>query len=145
MESMNLKDIVVSIREVCLIAVFVLLLATPKWINERLQDAGFKSLDLGIAKWEKTIEESKKEVEEVKQTTEAAQQSLNQISSKLENLTSNSALNNPVALRREVQQLKVQVDESASALDRSKRELQQSLKNHDILLKDIKSTELNRN
>ncbi len=143
MEGMNFKDLVVSIREVCLIAVFVLFLATPKWVNERLEDAGLTSVNLGFALWERTLEESRKEVEVVEQATAATQEQLNQISGKLERLTTNASFGNAPALRREVQQLKVQVDASALDLNRSQKELQKSLSNHNIILKDIKKVQKN--
>lgn len=143
MEGLNFKDVVVSIRELCLIGVFVLFLATPKWINEKLEEAGFKSVNLGFAVWERTLEESKKEVEVVRQTTAATQEKLTQISGKLEQLTTNANLRNATVLRREVQQLKVQVDASSKDLDRSQLELKESLKNHNIILKDFKSAQKN--
>ncbi len=139
MESLNFKDLVVSIREICLIAVFVLFLVMPKWINQRLEDAGFTNVNLGFAQWERTLEESRKEVEEVEQATMATQDKLNQVSQKLESLTVRADLRSSPALRREVLQLKAQVDVSASDLNRSQKELQKSLSNHNIILKDIKN------
>lgn len=135
---MSIKDIIVTVREAFIVLIFILLLATPEWINNRLEAAGFRKIDFfGLAEWEDQVEESKKEVEEVKKTTEEAQKELTQISTKLENLTSNPTFSNPTFFKREVNKLRAEVDASAYKLDRSKLELQKSLENHNILLHEI--------
>lgn len=134
---MNIKEILVAIREACIILVFVLLLAMPKWVNNRLENAGFKSLDLGFAEWEARIEESKREVEDVKQYTEETQEQLAQVSEKLEQLTLSPNFSNSAVLKRQVNALRVEVDQSNQKLMRSNLELERSIDNHRFLLNEV--------
>nr|WP_299167455.1 hypothetical protein [uncultured Allomuricauda sp.] len=136
---MQIKDIIVTVREALIVLLFVLLLTTPSWIKNRLETAGFQKIDMGFAEWESRIEASKKEVEDVKSTTEAAQLRLNQVANRLESLATSPSYSNPAVIKRQVSELKMEVDASTINLKRSNEELEKSLENHKILLREVQT------
>ncbi|MDC6364710.1 MULTISPECIES: hypothetical protein [Flavobacteriaceae] len=134
---MKIKDIMVTIREFCLIVAFVLLLIFPNWINNRLMDAGFTKIDFGVAEWEKTIQESQKEVEDAVQANAEAQVSLDKISNTLAQISRSPQSTNNSAMQRQVLDLRREIQASSTRLDSSQIELQKSLVNHKVLLNKV--------
>nr|WP_299382248.1 hypothetical protein [Allomuricauda sp.] len=134
---MKIKEIMITIREFCLIMAFVLLLIFPNWINNRLIDAGFSKIDFGVAEWERTIQESQKEVEDAVEANAETRASLDIISNTLAQLSRSPQNSANAAMQQEVLNLRREVQASSNRLENSQLELQKSLENHKVLLDKV--------
>nr|WP_299344748.1 hypothetical protein [Allomuricauda sp.] len=140
---MKIKDIMITIREFCLITAFVLLLIFPNWVNTRLIDAGFSKIDFGVAEWEKTIQESQKEVEDAVKANAETKASLEKVSNTLAQWSRSPQSTNNAIMQRQVSDLRREVQASTTRLDSSQIELQKSLVNHRVLLNSVQLKQKN--
>jgi hypothetical protein len=85
-DTAKLKDLVSTVRDLLLLALFVLLLINPKFINDRLVAAGFTKGSIAGFEWEKQLQTSTEQTKAAGETVQKADENYSDLVARLNDL-----------------------------------------------------------
>jgi hypothetical protein len=126
------KETLAVVREIVLVAIVLLLLLWPSFINDRLIEAGFVRGDFWGFEWEATVAESTRQTNDALQQVTEVQENLSTLQADIEALE--AKVQSPDVIR-EVRRIGAQLDDSVAATRSADQELTRSRDSQEALLR----------